>query len=147
MREFQAAEPVTPQPTGRTSRTGARFTLARNLIAIAAWGFFALVVVQFYLSGVGVFRGNFELHRNFGYLLQLIALVVLVLLIAVRAQRRQIWLAVAVLVLSLLQSVFILVRTSSPDIAALHPVNAVAILVASLILARTTWRLGGFTEL
>ena len=36
---------------------------------------------------------------------------------------------------------------SNPEIAALHPVNAVVILVASIVLARTTWRLGGFSEL
>ena len=137
------------QPATRTSptRTGPGYRLARNAIAIVAWGFVAAVLVQVYLAGIGVFRQDWELHRNFGHLLEIVSIVLLILLIVVRGSRLQIGLAALLIVLVVGQNIFIGLRTSNPELAALHPVNAVVILVASIVLARTTWRLGGFTEL
>jgi hypothetical protein len=124
-------------------------TLARNVLAVAAWGFVAALLIQVFLAGLGVFRsaGDFDTHRNFGYLLGLMSLLLLVLAIAVRARRRQVVLAAIVLGLVILQSVFIAVRASSPEFAAFHLVNGFVILLAAIVFAWNTWRLGGFTEL
>lgn len=129
-------------------RVGARTTVGRNIVAIVAWGFVAAVLVQVYLAGVGVFRDpqNFELHVTFGHVLEVVALVMLIVLILVRGSRLQIGLGALLLLLVVAQNIFIALRTSNPELAAFHPVNAVVILVASIVLARTTWRLGGLTE-
>jgi hypothetical protein len=146
-------EPIQPTtevgPSTRTVAVGARYTLARNLIALVAWGFVAAVVVQVYLAGLGVFRTpqNFELHVTFGHVLEIVAIALLVLLLIVRASRGQIVLAAVLTLLTIAQNVFIQIRETNPEFAALHPVNGVLILVVAIILAQRTWRLGGLTEL
>jgi hypothetical membrane protein len=147
MREGNARANAARETEAGSTKGSSRSVLGRNVIAIATWGLVAGFVVQVYLSGIGVFRGNFELHRNVGYLLGLAAIVVFLLLLAVRASRRQIALGGLLVILVILQSVFVMFRTSTPEIAALHPVNGFVILVVSLVLARTTWRLGGLTDL
>ena len=128
-------------------RAGVRVTLGRNVAAIVAWGFVVAVVIQFYLAGIGVFRGDYASHATFGHILELISVVLLILLVIVRASRVQIGLAVALVALVVAQNVFINVRATNPELAAFHPVNAVLILVVSIILAQRTWRLGGLTGL
>ena len=41
--------------------------------------------------------------------------------------------------LVILQSVFVAMRTSTPAIAALHPVNGFLILLVAILLARESW--------
>jgi hypothetical protein len=120
-------------------------TLGRTILAIGAWIFVAGTVVQVFLAGLGVFRSptDFEVHRNFGYALGLLSLVLLILAIAVRASRLQVGLAVLLLVLFALQSVLVGVRTTTPEIAALHPLNGFAIVLTSIVFARHSWRLTG----
>ena len=122
--------------------------LARNVLAIAAWGFVAAVFIQVFLAGLGVFRSpaDFDLHRNFGYGLELAILIIGALAAVLRVGRRIIGLALLIFVLFLLQSVFVNLRTSLPVVAALHPVNGFVILLSAILLARETWRLGGLTE-
>jgi hypothetical protein len=148
MSEANAREAQRPSAPDVDPRKGSsRSILGRNVIAVAAWALVAAFVVQVYLAGIGVFRNDWELHRNIGYLLGLATIVVFLLLLAVRASRLQIGLAGLLVVLVILQSVFVALRTSSPELAALHPLNGFAIVLVSLILARTTWRLGGLTNL
>jgi hypothetical protein len=147
MREGNGGADPARAPEADSTRGSSRSILGRNVIAISTWALVVGFVVQVYLSGIGVFRGNFELHRNVGYLLGLATLVVFLLLLAVRASRRQIAMGGLLLILVALQTVFVLFRTSSPEVAALHPLNGFAIVIVSLILARTTWRLGGLTNL
>ncbi|HET8785433.1 MAG TPA: hypothetical protein VFM38_07345, partial [Candidatus Limnocylindrales bacterium] len=64
-RNVEAVQPGSARASG--GAVGARYTLARNLIAIVTWGLVVAFVIQVYLAGIGVFRGNFELHRNVGY--------------------------------------------------------------------------------
>lgn len=123
--------------------------LVRNVLAIAAWALVAALLLQVFLAGLGVFRApeDFELHRNFGYFLELIALVIAIVAALLRLERRIVVLAFAIFGLFLLQSVFVNLRTSQPLVAALHPVNGFVILLAAILLARKMWRLGGITEL
>lgn len=103
-----------------------------------AWLFLACVVVQVFLAGLGVFAGgqNFALHRDFGYLFGWLTLVLLVLAIAGRLGRRWIGLSALLLVLFAFQSVFVAFRGGMPALAALHPVNALAIFWVALYVAR-----------
>lgn len=103
-----------------------------------AWVFLACVVVQVFLAGLGVFAGahNFSLHRGFGYAFGWLTLVLLLLALAGRLGRRWIGLSALILVLFAMQSVFVAFREVMPPLAALHPVNALAIFGVALHLAR-----------
>ena len=113
----------------------------RTALAVAAAVFAALIVVQVFLAGLGVFDDPraFITHRDFGYTIGLFTLVILILAIAARAGRRLIGLAVLGLVQMALQSVFIALRVDAPQLAALHPVNGVLLLVVTLVIARGAW--------
>jgi hypothetical protein len=60
-----------------------------------------------------------------------------VLAIVGRLPRRAVWGSVLLIVLFTLQSVFVALRESAPLVAALHPVNALAIFLLSIWLARS----------
>ena len=116
---------------------------ARIGFALLAWLFAGLAIVQVYLAGQSLFVtiGNFELHRNFGYIIGIITLAQLVLAFAGRLGFRMIGASALLLALMALQSVFILLRDSQPNVAALHPVNGFLIVVLALWLA---WRSLGY---
>ena len=102
------------------------------------WLFTAGVVVQVFLAGLGVFGGkdDFGLHLTWAIVLFVMAVLSPLLAIAGRLGRRVTGLSFLVLVLFFLQSVFVQLRTDMPYLAALHPVNALAIFWLSLTLAR-----------
>ena len=103
------------------------------------WVFAACVAIQIYLAGLGVFgTGNYDAHREFGYLFGLLTLVLIVLAVLARTGRWVIGSSVLILVLFFLQSVFVVLRPSMPAAAALHPLNGFAILLLSLLVAWST---------
>jgi hypothetical protein len=118
---------------------------ARIGFALLAWVLLATTVVQVYLAGQGVFvtNGNFELHRNVGWGISALALVLLVLGFAGRLGWRMIGASALLVGLMVLQSVLIFMRTDQPNIAALHPVNGFLIVVVALWLA---WRGLGYVR-
>src|SRR5205823_3052635 len=96
--------------------------------------------VQFFFAGLGVFAApfSFELHRNWGYTFGYL-LIFMVAAGLIGRMPRVAWAApLGVMVLFALQSVFVALRTDAPTIAALHPVNAVAIFTAALWIARSS---------
>ena len=111
------------------------------LYAVAASLLVVGLVLQVFLAGLGVFDDPtfFLTHRDTGYTLELVAIIVLVLGAIARAGRAQIGLAALIFLLFLLQSVFVGVRESAPAVAALHPVNGFLILLLAIILARRAW--------
>lgn len=115
--------------------------VARAIHLGAAWLFVACLIVQVFLAGLGVFDdpGAFITHRDFGYLIGLFTLVLFVAAIVGRLGGRQIGLAVLLMVLFALQSVFVAMRTETPAVAALHPVNGFLILLVTWIVARDAW--------
>lgn len=116
---------------------------ARVAHAWLAWLFVGGLVVQVFLAGLGVFEGaaRFATHRDVGYGLSLLPIVLLVLAAVGRMGRRQIGLAALMFVLFLLQSVFLIpaIRTSMPFVSALHPVNGFLILLLAIESARSSW--------
>lgn len=110
----------------------------RVAFAAVAWLLLACVVVQFFLAGLGVFAGaeNFEVHRQFGYLFGWLPVIMLVLAAVARLGRRWIGLSALLFFLFIMQSVFVVLRDSLPAVAALHPVNAVAIFFIAQHVAR-----------
>jgi hypothetical protein len=115
--------------------------LARLAHAAIAWLFVAGLLVQVFLAGLGVFEGpaRFVTHRELGYALSLVAIVLLILAVVGRLGRRQVGLAALIFVLFLLQSVFVLQRETAPFVAALHPVNGFLILLLAVVVARSSW--------
>ena len=116
-------------------------SLARSLHLMVAWLLVAGLVVQIFLAGLGVFRGpdSFLTHRDFGYALELLPIVLLVLGLIARLGRRPALLAAGIFGLFLLQSVFVGLRANTPEVAALHPVNGFLITFLAIVLARDAW--------
>ena len=115
--------------------------IARNLYLVLAWLFVALLLVQVFLAGLGVFRSDadFPTHRDFGYLLELFPILLLVFGVLGGMDRRLAVIAAVVFGQFILQSVFVLQRGSAPMIAALHPVNGFLILLLAVVMARAAW--------
>jgi mercuric ion transport protein len=115
--------------------------VARKVHLVVAGLLVAGLVTQIFLAGLGVFRdpASFETHRNFGFMLELLPLILLVVGLAARLGRRMALMAAGIFGLFILQSVLVELRTSAPEVAALHPVNGFLITLIAIVLARTAW--------
>jgi uncharacterized protein DUF6220 len=116
-------------------------SIARNIYAVVAALFVAGLVIQVFLAGLGVFSGptSFATHRDVGYALSAVPIVLLVLGFLGGLGWRLALLALIVFGLFILQSVFVAMRASAPAVAALHPVNGFLILLLALLMARDSW--------
>ena len=116
-------------------------SIAHSAHLVVAWLLVAGVLVQIFLAGLGVFRGPeaFANHRDFGFMLELLPLVLLLLGLLGGLGRRAALLAAGIFGLFILQSVFVGLRADAPEIAALHPVNGFLIAFLSIVLARDAW--------
>jgi mercuric ion transport protein len=116
-------------------------TLARTGVAILAGLFAALILVQVFLAGLGVFDdpSAFITHRDFGYTIGLLILPILILALVGRGPRVVVGLAILLAIQMTLQSVFVAMRADNPQVAALHPVNGVLMLIVTIVLAREAW--------
>jgi hypothetical protein len=115
---------------------------ARVVHLILSWLLVAGLVIQVFLAGLGVFdtSAGFELHRTWGFTLELLPILILIAGLVGGMGRRPAILAIVVFLLFILQSVFVAVRDSAPFVAALHPVNGFLILLLSIWLAVDSWR-------
>src|SRR5687767_3321329 len=113
--------------------------LARVAYSLVAWFFAIAAVVQIYLAGLGIFvePESFELHRNVGYAIGVLGLVLLVLSFAAKMPFRVIAASALLLGLVALQSVLVIFFKNQSNIAALHPVNGFIIVLLAVWLA---WR-------
>jgi mercuric ion transport protein len=116
-------------------------SIARTAHLVVAWLLVAGLAVQIFLAGLGVFDdpASFLTHRSFGFMLELLPLILLILGLLARLGRRPAYLAAGIFGLFLLQSVLVELRTSAPQVAALHPVNGFVITFLAIILARGAW--------
>ena len=115
--------------------------IARNVYLALTWLFVAGLLVQVFLAGRGVFDNplQFETHRTFGYLLELVPILLLIVGLVAGVGRRLALFAIVAFGLFLLQSVFVVLRESSPTVAALHPVNGFLIVLLAIEMAREAW--------
>lgn len=108
----------------------------RWIYVVSAWLIFGVVIVQFFLAGLGVFAGDFQMHVALGYTILFLMLLMLVIALAARLPWRTLGLTALLPVLVFLQSIFIEAWSNGlADIAALHVVNGLAIFSLAGILA------------
>ncbi len=104
------------------SQTGLQIHLVLVVLALAC------LIVQVYLAGRGAFGAStYSAHKDFGHVLEPVALVLLIATIAISATRNRgdIIQAVAFLVLVIVQTVL---AEAGADVAAFHPVNALVMI-------------------
>lgn len=112
---------------------------------VAVWAFVALVTVQVFLAGLGMFAGaeNFKTHVDFGYSAVWIVVLLLPVLAWVgRVPRRELWLSVLLLALYIPQCLLPpLARAGGPAIiAAFHPVNALLMFALGVRIGLRAWQ-------
>jgi len=111
--------------------------LARLAFAALAWLYLALIGLQVFLAGVGVFGADsFELHIGVGYLAAYIGPLILLVAAALAKGGRFVGLSALLLLLGVVQSILPWLRTDAPYLAALHPVNALLMAWLALAIAR-----------
>lgn len=118
-------------------------SVMRQVHAAVAWLLVGAIVVQVWLAGMAIPQlggGNndFSTHRNVGYLIGLITLVLFVTALPTGLGRRRILQSLGIFGLFIVQSS--LPYMGVAPIEALHPVNAVLMFVVSLVYARAVWR-------
>lgn len=117
-------------------------SVMRQVHAGVAWLLVGSIVVQVWLAGSAIPQlggtGNFETHRNVGYLIGLITLVLFVTALPTGLGRRRILQSLGIFGLYIVQSS--LPSVGVAPIEALHPVNAIVMFVVSLVYARAVWR-------
>jgi len=130
---------VTSSPQQRT-RAPRRVPLV--IYTALAVVFLLSVVVQVFLAGAGIFASASWLgsHGIFGHVLPVIPLLMVILGLVGRLPRPINWLTVLLLVLVYIQPWFIYLARDigTPLLAALHPVNALAIFTLALYLLYRT---------
>ena len=116
--------------------------LFRQIHAGVAWLLVGSIVVQVWLAGSAIPQlggnGSFENHRNVGYIIGLITLVLVLTALPSGLGRRRIMQSLGILGLYIVQSSLPYVGVNA--IEALHPVNAAVMFVVSLVYARAVWR-------
>jgi Family of unknown function (DUF6220) len=102
-----------------------------------AWLVVGGLLSEFYLAGTALFGATtFQLHRTLGISLAAAILLLLVLALVARPGRRTIGLAAVLVVLAIVQVLLPSLRTAVPWVAALHPINAVALAMVTVRIAR-----------
>ena len=116
-------------------------SMARTVYVVVAWVFVFGVAVQVFLAGLGVFDSpaSFATHRDVGYILSAVPILLLIVGLLAGLGPRPAVLAAVVFGLFILQSVFVAMRDTSPAIAALHPVNGFLIGLLAVVIAREGW--------
>ena len=96
------------------------------------------LLLQFYLASTALFgASSFQPHRMLGFVLAVLTLLFPVLAFAGRMGRQLIGLSLLLLVLAFVQVMLPSLRGDVPWIAALHPVNALALMGISARIGRS----------
>ncbi len=102
----------------------------RQTYAVFTWMFFAAVIVQFFLAGLGVFVSpeDFGIHAIFGSIILLVGILALLVSFAAGLPRRTIGLTALLPLLVIVQVALVEIgRVTTPVLAAFHVINALVI--------------------
>lgn len=110
--------------------------VARIFYALLSSGFVVCVLVQVFFAGMGAFGADWSYHVTFGHLLEPLPM----LMIPVAFVGRLSWglRLLPLLLIVLIGAQYALASVAVPA-AALHPVNALLILLIGLFMARRAW--------
>jgi len=116
---------------------------ARYVYLGMVWIYLAAIAVQTFLAGIGMFGagGDFELHRNLGYLLHLVPVLLVIVAVVGRVGSTTLWWTGALFVTVAVQPLLPGLRADMPLAAALHPVLALLIFWLTLTVGLRAWRL------
>ncbi len=110
--------------------------VSRVVFAALAWLFVGLVVLQVFYAGMGLLGGaGMRQHVDFGYAVAMFPLLMVVAGAIARAGRVA-WWSAGLLLLAQVQTILPWFREDLPFVAALHPVNALAVFWLALHIAR-----------
>jgi hypothetical protein len=111
--------------------------LARLGFVTVSWLFLVCLLIQVFLVGLDIFADfGGSIHRDFAYLYGWLAPILVLLAGAARVPSTTRSLTIILLVLFAVQTVLPSLRDPLPVIAALHPVNALAIFALTIVVAR-----------
>jgi uncharacterized protein DUF6220 len=116
---------------------------AARVHLVIAWLFVACVVIQTFLIGLVLFNdGDIALHRGFGFVTFLVAILVPVSAGLARLPARQVQWSAALLGATFIQLFLGGLRWSGPSVlGALHPVGALVLFGLGVLVARRAWML------
>lgn len=104
----------------------------------------AVIVIQVVLVGLAITNlggtGDFSAHRDAGYTIGVVQLVVVVTALAARLPRGDVGIAAGVLLLYIAQTLLPGARESATWVAALHPLNAMLLFTISVWYVVHAWR-------
>jgi hypothetical protein len=108
-----------------------------------AWIIVGGLLVQFYLAGAALFGlTSFQPHRTLGDALAAAILLLLVVALIARPGRRVLGMVAALTALVIIQITLPSLRSGLPWVAALHAVNAVALVGVTINIARLSGQAG-----
>jgi len=129
---------ATPAGAARPAPAFAAASRASAAVAMLACASVALVVLQVFAAGIGVFEGSFTLHRIVPLVLGAVLVAGLVAMRPARTPRGIVRDQVVLIGLFLVQGLIIHLVTVAPIVTSLHPVNAMLIFMAGVSIARRT---------
>lgn len=117
-------------------------SVLRQVHAVVAWLLAIGILVQVWLAGMAIPQlggatGGFETHRNVGYLIGLVTLVLFLTALPSGLGRRRILQSLGIFGLYIVQSSLPYMGIGALE--ALHPVNAIVMSVVSVVYARAVW--------
>ncbi|MBA3779135.1 MAG: hypothetical protein H0X16_07545 [Chloroflexi bacterium] len=114
-----------------------RVRWSRLIFAAASIIFAAAVFIQVFLAGLALFAGaSIDMHRTFARVFEITGLVLIVTAFLGRLPRNLIIASVALFGLLIVQGLLMYMRSASPVLPALHPVNAIALFWLASWIAR-----------
>jgi hypothetical protein len=118
--------------------------LWRRLHAAAALIWVVAIIAQVFLAGQALANlggsGDFSTHVSVGYTIGVVQLVVVLTALAARMPRRDVGIAIGILVLYIVQTLLPGAKESAAWVAALHPLNAMILFTLSVWYAAHAWR-------
>jgi hypothetical protein len=111
---------------------------ARYAYAVVAWATVAAILLQVFFIGLGLFDGSekLELHRTFGWILHLVAIIVPITAALAAAGRTRILLAILLAAMVWVVPILAALRSDAPLLAAFHPVGALLTFWLATLVAR-----------
>lgn len=122
---------------------------ARYAYAVVAWATVAAIILQVFFIGLGLFAGSekLELHRTFGWILHLVAVIVPITAAFAAAGGTRILLAILLAAMVWVVPILAAVRSDAPLVAAFHPVGALLTFWLATVVARGATRLARESEI